>query len=100
MALSEIPLSPGNQRFKVTLNGIAYQLSLIWRNSSTGGWYLDIGRPDGTPLVMGIPLTLGASIIEQYQHKITGQIFVITSDGQNPTFAGLASTTKLYWVDP
>lgn len=100
MATYEIPLSPGNQRFKVTLNGIAYQLSLVWRNSSTGGWYLDIAQPDGTPLVTGIPLTLGTSIIEQYQHKIPGQLFVITRDGQNPTFDGLGTTTKLYWVDP
>lgn len=100
MTTYEIPLSAGNQRFNITLNGIAYQLSLIWRNSINGGWYLDIARPDGTPLVMGIPLTLGTSITEQYQHKIAGQIFVITSDGQNPTFDGLGSTTKLYWVDP
>lgn len=98
MATYEIPLSANNQRFNITLNGIAYQLALIWRNTATGGWYLDIGRPDGTPLVMGIPLTLGTSIIEQYQHRIAGQLFVITSDGQNPTFAGLGSTTKLYWV--
>lgn len=99
MSSYEIPLSTGNQRFSITLNGISYLFTLVWRDAVESGWYLDIANPDNSALVNGIPLTVGNSIIEQYQHKIRGQLRVLTQDGKNPSFDGLGISTKLYWID-
>ena len=42
------------------------------------GWTLDIGEPDGTAIISGIPLVTGINLLAQYQHLIVGSLFVLS----------------------
>ncbi|WP_423787790.1 phage baseplate plug family protein, partial [Klebsiella pneumoniae] len=57
MAIREIPLSPENQKFSISLSGQNYQMSVSWRASF---WSLDIIDSGGSDLIRGIPLITGA----------------------------------------
>lgn len=97
----KIPLSPNPQRFVITLGGIDYQLKLVYRNVSEGGWVLDIADARGTPIVNGVPLTTGADLLHQYKHLgFGGRLWVqgaIDPDAV-PTFDGLGVDSFLFWV--
>ena len=96
----EIPLYQVNQAFTIQLNSIAYNFKFVWRDSDLGGWYLDIGYPDGRALINGIQLTIGNNLLTPYQHKIKGVLFAATQEGDNPTYANFGTLTKLYWIPP
>jgi hypothetical protein len=104
----EIPLVSPPQTFSVTLNQVAYELTVRWRNPGAfsgetllpGAGYLDIADANGNPIVQGIPLVTGADLLAQYEYLgIGGALFVQTDYDLNavPTFENLGQTAHLYW---
>lgn len=97
MAVYEIPLTPAPQTFGITLGGIDYRLTLLYRD----GWTVDIADGGGNPLVGGIPLVTGADLLEQFRHLgFQGGLFVQGAAGPDalPTFEDLGFGSKVYWV--
>lgn len=100
MANYEIPLTPDGQRFTITLSGTDYQLRVQWRNSTEGGWTLDIGDVSGKPIVNGIPLVTGCNLLAPYAYLgFTGGLWVQTTAEPDavPTFENLGVGSHLYW---
>ncbi len=105
-AVFSIPLAVGKpQTFPIQLGGVGYQLTLIYRNDSTGigGWVLDISDGNDTPIVQGIPLVTGADLLAQYKHLgFTGALVCQTTSDPDavPTFENLGDDGQIYWVTP
>ncbi|MDE1905302.1 MAG: hypothetical protein KGH75_02470 [Rhodospirillales bacterium] len=99
-SLFEIPLTAQAQKFRTTLGGTVYTFTLVWRNDSQGGWVLNIGDAQNNQLVQGIPLVTGVDLLGQYAYLGFPGKLVVQSDGQNlaPTYAGLGTTSKLYFI--
>ena len=100
MSIVRIPTSPMPQRFLITLSaGQTYQLVTQYRDAPEAGWTLDIGEPNGTPIISGIPLVTGVNLLAQYQHLIVGSLFVL-SDVETwavPGFSDLGVSSHLYF---
>lgn len=97
----KIPLSPNPQTFRITLGGIEYRLTFIYRNVDQGGWVLDIADAQSNPIVSGIPLVTGANLLEQYTHLgFKGRLFVQTASDPDavPTFSNLGTDGLVFWV--
>ena len=99
MAVSEIPLSPDNQKFTVTLAGTAYVMRLIWRDPV---WCLDILNTDGTTVVApSLPLVTGLDLLAPYEYLDLGFGLVVGCDtaGQDyPTKTDLGLASHLYVI--
>jgi hypothetical protein len=99
-----IPLQVGTpQTFPITLGGVQYELTLIYRNVSQGGWVLDIADQNSNPILQGIPLVTGVNLLEQYDYlEFGGQLWVQTSSDPDavPTFQNLGEDGQIYWVTP
>lgn len=101
MAVVEIPLTPSAQAFTITLGEVPYRMRLIYNDAEEGGWTLDIGQPDGTILLAGLPLIPGVDLLAQHAHMEWPGALVVTTDhdaGEAPTFDGLGTTSHLYFV--
>ena len=98
MAIYEIPLSQGNQKFTVQLNKRAYKLRLIFRLET---WFLDILDLSERPIVTGIALNPAVDLLEQHQHIIKGSLIATNSNkDESQGFYDLGAKIKLYWSDP
>lgn len=98
MAIREIPLSPENQKFSISLAGHNYQMSVSWRASF---WSLDIMDSGGSDLIRGIPLITGADLLAQYTHLGLGFALCVGCDNpanENPTETDLGINSHLYAV--
>ncbi|MEN0630630.1 hypothetical protein AAIG33_24955 [Phytobacter ursingii] len=98
MNVNEIPLSPDNQQFSVTIAGIAYNIQVIWRDPV---WCLDLLNSDKTPLVLNLPLISGAELLAQYSYLNLGFKLAVVCDipGQeNPTKTDLGITSHVYAI--
>ncbi|QWA12779.1 hypothetical protein GTU79_08850 [Sodalis ligni] len=96
MATTEIPLTPDNQTFGITLAGTAYQMRLIWRSTL---WYLDLMDSTGTPLINGIPLVPGVDLLAQYASLNFGyslNVICDFPDQEYPTETDLGINSHLY----
>lgn len=112
MEVFEIPVQARSERFAVALGGASLTFRLAWRNAGGAGWVLDIEDADGVPLVSGLPLIAGVDLLAQHRHVgIPGQLVVGTDDddarmaalgpdGDGPTYEGLGTLSRLYWVAP
>lgn len=98
MAIFEIPLKVGAQEFITPLDGTSYHFRLLWRDPV--GWFLDISTSDLVPLVLGISLVTGVNLIQQYQHKIKGELWILTDNLDNPDYQSVGNALKLYWINP
>lgn len=101
MATWEIPLSPEPQRLAITLAGVAYVLTVRWRDADQGGWVLDIADGQSVPILAGVPLVTGADLLAQYAHLgFAGELIVQTDHDLDavPTFENLGDTSHLYFV--
>jgi hypothetical protein len=101
MATFEVPLSPQAQTFDITLGGVAYKLTLMWREADGGGWFLDFADTAGQPILSGVPLVTGADLLEQYAYLgFTGWLVVQTDHDTDalPTFENLGERSHLYFV--
>ena len=97
----QIPLSEGAQSYAITLGDFTYQITIIYRGAEGGGWFMDIVRADGTDAIYGIPLVLGVDLLEQYQYKDMGHLFVEMDAGATraPSYDDMGSTISLFWED-
>ncbi len=101
MTVVEVPLTGQAESFSISLGGVSYQLTVIYRAAAEGGWVLDIADANGVALVGGIPLVTGCDLLEQYAHLgFAGGLAVQTdhNPGAVPTFDNLGSTSHLYFV--
>jgi hypothetical protein len=98
----EIPLINQPQLLGVTLNGVGYQLRVIW-NDFSQCWVMDLLDGDGNPIIQGIPLVTGTDLISQFKYLVIGGQFIVQSDNDTdvvPTFTSLGDTGHLYFVTP
>jgi hypothetical protein len=99
----EIPLAAQPMTFTIPLGGVTYELTMVYRDATEGGWSLDIDDGYGNPILCGVPLVTGADLLAQYAYLgIGGQLWV-RSDGEPdavPTFANLGQVPggHLYWI--
>ncbi|KDA93341.1 phage baseplate plug family protein [Pantoea agglomerans] len=78
MQTSEIPLSPDNQQFTTTINGINYSILTLWRDEA--GWVIDLLNSSSIAIVTGIPLVTGANLLEQFGFLRLGFGLVVVCD--------------------
>lgn len=94
MTYYEIPLTPNAQRFSVTLAGVPYQMQLIYRGATEGGWMLDLFDAAGNGLVLGVPLVTGVDLLAPYPDlAIGGSLFMDAV----PTYDNLGTGARLYF---
>ncbi|VXD07961.1 phage baseplate plug family protein [Serratia oryzae] len=95
----EIALTADNQRFRITLRGIEYQMTLLWRDMA--GWILDVASSTGADIVNGIPLVTGTNLLQPYRHLGLNGALVVASDVDIyavPTKENLGSGGHLYFI--
>lgn len=98
MAIREIPLSPENQAFSISLAGQSFQMVVTWRAAF---WCLDIMDSSGVDLIKGIPLITGANLLAQYDYLGLGFALCVGCDNpanENPTETDLGINSHLYAV--
>lgn len=98
MATIEIPLSPENQKFSISLAGQNFQMAVTWRAEF---WCLDIMDSSGADLIKGIPLITGADLLAQYRYLGLGFSLYVGCDDpayENPTETDLGVNSHLYVV--
>lgn len=79
MQFNEIPLTPDNQKFLVTIGGLVCTMSLIWRD--VAGWTLDVMDSGGNALMTGLPVLTGVDLISQHPDLgIKGRLVVVTDN--------------------
>lgn len=103
MPTYEIPLSPNPQRFGITLAGVAYRMTVRYRDADMGGWILDISDTNENPIIAGIPLVTGADLLAQYATLGFGGVLFVTTDGDLdavPTFNDLGVLNHLWFAVP
>jgi len=96
MAVSEIPLSPENQAFSISLAGQSFQMAITWRAVF---WCLDIMDSTGADLIKGIPLITGADLLAQYKHLDLGFSLYVGCDNpanENPNESDIGINSHLY----
>lgn len=104
MSIFQIPLQTGvPQTFQITLDGNAYQLTLLYRDDpgGEGGWTIDIADTFGNAILQGIPVVTGANLLEQYAYLgFVGGLWAQTTSDPDavPTFENLGADGQLYWV--
>jgi hypothetical protein len=107
MALLIIPVAPGlpAQRFTTTLDGRRWRFRLKWLQR-VERWHLSIAYDDGTMLISGKALALGADLLRSvrtYADAPQGMLTVVPpGDAQpvEPTLYGLGRDPLLVYVEP
>jgi len=93
-----IPLVNIPQEFNITLAGV--QLTMVSKWNEFSGWILDIyDGITGLPLVMAVPLVVGADLFAQFHYLgLPGQAIVYTDGDQyaEPTIDNLGTESNLY----
>ena len=98
MAISEIPLSPENQQFSISLAGQSLQMAVTSRSVF---WCLDVMDSSVADLIKGIPLITGADLLAQYRYLGLGFSLYVDCDdpaNDNPTETDLGIKSHLYAV--
>ncbi len=78
-----------------------YRLTVQWRNTTNGGWFLDVADANSIPIASGIPLVTGVNLLAPYTYLgIGGKLFVATDGNASavPTYSNLGQTSHLYFV--
>lgn len=97
MALYEIPLRSGNQKFNVALGKSIVKFRLIYRIDQ---WFLDILDTSEKPLILGILVCSGVDLLEQFKHIIPYNLYATNSNkNEDSGFNDLGSKIKLYYED-
>ena len=101
MATYEVPLTPAPQQLEISLGGIFYQLTVVWRDADEGGWVMDIADAQSVPILQGVPLVTGADLLAQYAYLgFRGSLIVQTDHNtdETPTYTNLGKQSHLYFV--
>lgn len=99
MNIQEIPLTPANQQFGISLAGQLLNMRITWRDDA--GWILDLQDSVGKAWVNGIPLVPGVDLLGQYRHLgLNGSLFVVNDIAaeEYPTKTNLGIRSHLYFV--
>ena len=77
-----IPLVPGRNNYTliVPISGANYQFSDIHWNFEDSAWYMSLLEEDGTPIIAGIKLVLGAQLGQTSTHPFFKANKLIVSD--------------------
>lgn len=97
VATYEIPLSANNQTLSVVMNGVTYNLRVIW-NTVEMAWVLDIYDVNNNPILTAIPLVSGRDLLEQYDYLGIGGglvAYVDNDPNDSPSFTNLGTTGHL-----
>lgn len=96
----EIPTSPRNEIFRISLAGTEYQIAQRFC-VAVNAWVVNIDNADGSALLHGVMLVTGADLLSQFKHLgIEGEIIVQSDDDVDkvPDYATLGSTGHLYFL--
>lgn len=99
ITINEIPLSPDNQQFNISLADTTYRMRLMWRDDA--GWVMDMQDSGGNPMISGIPLVTGIDLLAQYSFMGFGfGIYAMCDDvtQEYPTKIDLGNGSHLYFV--
>ena len=71
-------------QFRTELDSITYTLSIRY-NSRMDRWIMDFNTENNSPLVTGIPLLLGTSLLTRFQIQglPEGDLFLINIENEN-----------------
>ncbi|KFK93328.1 MULTISPECIES: hypothetical protein [unclassified Serratia (in: enterobacteria)] len=100
MIISEIPLTPNNQRFRISLGGKVVNMCIQWRG--VAGWTLDLTDEAGGAMAYGLPLVPGRDLLGQFRHLGINGMLVVASDvtaEEYPTKDNLGIGSHLYFVE-
>lgn len=100
----EIPLSPNNQKFSITLSGVTYVLRFLFNQTldENASWLLDISDAGGNPLVCGIPIVTGEDMLVQYKYLGINIVLFCFTDGDPaaiPTAKNLGVSSHIYYQE-
>lgn len=93
----EIPLTATPQKLSIKLNGITYQLTVVW-NWVAQCWMLSIADQAGIPIINSIAMVLGSDLLEQFEYLNFGGKLIVTVDNNSgipPTFTNLGTEGHL-----
>lgn len=96
-----LPLQNIPQTFIISLAGSDYSLTVRWNDADEAGWLLDIADSETNPLAVGIPLIVGADLLDGLEYLgIEGQFFCYTNGDQFavPTLQNLGTESNLYFT--
>ncbi|BEL75356.1 phage baseplate plug family protein [Serratia marcescens] len=99
MNIQEIPLTPTNQQFAITLGEQQLNMRITWRDEA--GWLLDLMDGAGAELVNSIPLVPGDNLLGQYAYLgLKGALAVLVDNNEPelPTKTNLGIGSHLYYV--
>lgn len=101
MAMWQIPLIEGAQRFSVSLGDNLFKMSILYRTAPQGGWFLDMELADGSDAIYGIPLVLNTNLLGQYQYKEWGSLVAQMDGGilTRPSYDDMGKNVLLLWSD-
>ncbi|MFG1172166.1 phage baseplate plug protein [Erwiniaceae bacterium CAU 1747] len=98
MNMSEIPLTPDNQSFSITISEFTYKAAIAWRETC---WFMDLMDNTGSLLIGSIPLVTGVNLLSQYQALGLGFSLIVLCDAEGqeyPTKTDLGIGSHLYVV--
>lgn len=98
-----LPITNTPEKFSISLNGTEFVLVSRWNDAPEAGWIVDFYDEDELPLIMNVPLILGANLLSQYAYiAVEGLVYVINEepDFPVPTLNNLGiSSFVLYEVE-
>lgn len=108
-----LPLRPsiGSYRFTLPLDDVQYQFRLKWNSverpgttaAPKGVWYMDVLEFDGTPIIVGVKIVLGAYLARWSNHPLfLNGVFVARSSApvhEDPGFDDLGSTVQVLYFN-
>ncbi|MBQ5688319.1 MAG: hypothetical protein IIV23_11525 [Ruminococcus sp.] len=100
MEIYLVPLKNVPQRFEIDLSGKEYIVQCRW-NPEMPSWTVDFAdAATGAWLFRDLPLTAGIDLLQQYQHLVTGSLFIYTDGDENspPTQENLGAESNLYYI--
>ena len=77
MAFLTIPLRPSAESFDVTIAKRRIRMVTRYYAHADAGWTLDILEPDGSAIVLGIPIVTGDDLLRGYKHLIAGSMYYV-----------------------
>lgn len=78
-----LPLIPSDEHyeFATDLDGHGYVFTIHWNSrDGDGAWYMAAAEDDGTVIMAGVKIVLGAFLGRQYRHRLTHAGALIVTD--------------------
>lgn len=70
MTVYDFPLRAdvGPQKMSITLGTVEYKIRFYYANVPDGGWFMDVRDLSDDPLVLGLALTAGENVVQQFDY--------------------------------